>query len=183
MAMPPTETHDKMTASCGKPYGIFARKTTPRPKPLRQSYLRENLQITLFPMDFLKLKKNKFLPSSCLLLRRPEEVSTSKKENANKIGGHIGVTVCSLSASSTEKHSMKPTAIAALNNSSTPTNIIGTFSRGKQLKNSMLSFAGFRVFQFTLPKFNSEFAHEKLPRKPIGVRQKYSLAVPPFFRG
>lgn len=89
MAMPPTETHDKMTASCGKPCGIFARKTTPRPKPLRQSYLRRNWQITLFPMNFLKLKKHtNFFPSSCLLLRRPEEVSTSKKNMPKKWRSH-----------------------------------------------------------------------------------------------
>ena len=91
------------------------------------------------------------------------------------------VSRCSLSASSTKKHSMKPTAIAPLNTSSTPTNIIGTFSRGKQLKNSMLSLAGFRVFQFTLPKFTSECAHEKLPAQPNRSPAKVSSSSPTHF--
>lgn len=36
-----------------------------------------------------------------------------RKKTCQKNGGHIGVTVFSLSASSTEKHSMKPTAISS----------------------------------------------------------------------
>ena len=114
MAMPPTETHDKMTASCGKPYGIFARKNHSSAETFAAELPPEKLANHAFSDEFSEAEKtHQFLSVQLPAASQTWGSIDIEKKHANKNRGHIGVTVFSLSASSTEKHSMKPTAISS----------------------------------------------------------------------